>query len=59
MSGGHGVCIVDGSGVVVKRVRGEDRVIELGGGVWPAKSKYECGALVISPVKKSFTGGAV
>ena len=32
MSGGGGVCVVDGSGVVVKRVRDEDRVIELGGG---------------------------
>jgi len=32
VSGGGGVCVVDGSGVVVKRVRDEDRVIELGGG---------------------------
>jgi hypothetical protein len=51
--------MIDGRGVVVKRVYGEDREIELRRGFWPAKSKYERCALVISPVKKSFTGGVV
>ena len=59
LHGGRGVGMIDGRGVVVKKVYGEHREIELGRGFWPAKWKYESGALAISLVKKPFTGGVV